>query len=126
MRCHANARLCPIGRRLLVDRVEREGWTVRAVAEAAGVSERTVCKWLSRWRAEGEAGLLDRSSAPAVIANRTSEQTIAVIAALRRLRMTGPQIAEVLDRPVSTVSGDPDADRDGQVGTPGIAAGRAL
>jgi transposase InsO family protein len=105
MRCHANARLSPIGRRLLVDRIERESWTVRAAAEAAGVSERTAHKWLSRWRLEGEAGLLDRSSAPALVANRTGEQTIAVIAALRRLRMTGPEIAAVLDRPLSTVSG---------------------
>jgi transposase InsO family protein len=105
MRCHANARLSPIGRRLLVDRIERDGWTVRRAAEAAGVSERTARKWLARWRAEGEAGLLDRSSSPAVVANRSAEQTIAVIAALRRLRFTGPEIAEVLDRPVSTVSG---------------------
>jgi len=105
MRLHANARLSPIGRRLLVDRVQREGWTVRRAAEAAGVSERTAWKWLARWRSEGEAGLVDRSSAPAVIANRTGEQTVAVIAALRRLRMTAAQIAEALDRPVSTVSG---------------------
>jgi transposase InsO family protein len=89
----------------LVDRIEREGWTVRSAAEAAGGSERTARKWFARWRAEGEAGLLDRSSAPTVVANRTAEQTIAVIAALRRLRFTGPEIAEVLDRPVSTVSG---------------------
>jgi transposase InsO family protein len=105
MRCHANARLSPIGRRLLVDRIERERWTVCAAAEAAGISERTARKWLSRWRSEGEAGLVDRSSAPALVANRTGEQTIAVIAALRRLRLTGPQISEVLDRPLSTVSG---------------------
>ena len=89
----------------LVDRIEREGWTVRAAAEAAGISQRTACKWLARWRLEGEAGLVDRSSAPGVVVNRTAEQTVAVIAALRRLRMTGPQIAETLDRPVSTVSG---------------------
>jgi len=51
------------------------------------------------------AGLLDRSSAPGVVANRTEEQTVQVIAALRRLRFTGPDIAELLDRPLSTVSG---------------------
>ena len=105
MRCHANARLSPIGRRLLVDRVEREGWTVCRAAAAAGVSERTAHKWLARWRAKGAAGLLDGSSAPSMVANRTSNETIVVIAALRRLRFTGPQIAETLDRPVSTVSG---------------------
>ena len=105
MRLHANARLSPIGRRLLIDRIEREGWTARQAAESAGISERTTRKWLARWRVEGEAGLVDRSSAPTVVVNRTCEQTVVVIAALRRLRMTGPEIAEVLDRPVSTVSG---------------------
>jgi hypothetical protein len=49
--------------------------------------------------------LLDRSSAPLVVANRSSEHTVQAIAALRRLRFTGPEIAEVLDRPLSTVSG---------------------
>jgi transposase InsO family protein len=104
MRCHANARLCPIGRRLLVDRVEREGWTVRAAAEAAGVSSRTAAKWLARWRAEGPAGLVDRSSAPRRVANRSAPQLVALIVALRRLRFTAPEIAELLDRPLSTVS----------------------
>jgi Integrase core domain len=50
-------------------------------------------------------GLLDRSSAPAVVANRTDERAVQVIAALRRLRFTGPEIAALLDRPLSTVSG---------------------
>jgi len=49
--------------------------------------------------------LVDRSSAPVVVANRTGEQVVQAIAALRRLRFTGPEIAELLDRPVSTVSG---------------------
>jgi transposase InsO family protein len=69
------------------------------------VSSRTASKWLARWRAEGELGLLDRCSAPSVVANRTDERTIGVIAALRRLRFTGPEIAEVLGMPLSTVSG---------------------
>jgi transposase InsO family protein/transposase len=105
MKLHGNARLSLIGRQLLVDRIEREGWTPLAAAEAAGCSERTARKWLARWRAEGAAGLADRSSAPIVLANRTSEETIQAIAALRRLRFTGPEIAEVLGRPLSTVSG---------------------
>ena len=49
--------------------------------------------------------MLDRSSAPALVANRTSERRVEAIAALRRLRFTGPEIAELLDMPVSTVSG---------------------
>ena len=40
-----------------------------------------------------------------MVANRTDEHAVLVIAALRRLRFTGPEIAEVLDRPLSTVSG---------------------
>ena len=104
MRCHANARLSPIGRRLLVDRIERDGWSVRAAAESAGVSQRTACKWLARWRSEGPAGLLDRSSAPRRVANRTSPQTERVIASLRRLRFTAAELSELLGLPCSTVS----------------------
>jgi transposase InsO family protein len=105
MKLHANARLSLKGRELLIDRVLAAGWSLTEAAEAAGVSERTAAKWLARWRAEGRAGLLDRSSAPRVVANRTDERTIEVIAALRRVRFTGPEIAELLDRPLSTVSG---------------------
>ena len=64
MKLHANARTCPKSRRLLVSRIEEGDWSLMAAAEAAGVSERTARKWLARWRAEGEAGLEDRSSAP--------------------------------------------------------------
>jgi len=105
MKLHANARLSPIGRRLLIDRVEGEGWTVQAAAESAGVSERTAHKWIARWRADGPDGLLDRSSAPAVVANRTDERRVEAIAALRRLRLTGAEIAELLGMALSTVSG---------------------
>ena len=105
MKLHANARLSVKGRALLIDRIEVAGWSVTTAAEAAGVSDRTARKWLARWRAEGLAGLGDRSSAPLTVANRSDERTIEAIAALRRLRFTGPEIAEVLDRPVSTVSG---------------------
>jgi transposase InsO family protein len=121
MRCHANARLSPIGRGLLVDRVERERWPVRRAAEAAGVSERTACKWLARWRAEGAAGLVDRSSAPRRVANRTDHRTVQLIAALRRLRFTGPEIAEVLGRPLSTVSAILAREGMGRLGRIGLA-----
>jgi transposase InsO family protein len=105
MKLHANARLSLKGRELLVERVVGAGWSLMEAAEAAGISERTARKWIARWRVEGPVGLLDRSSAPVVVANRTDEQTIQVIAALRRLRFTGPEIAEVLGRPLSTISG---------------------
>ena len=104
MKLHANARLSLKGRELLVDRVEGAGWSLTQAAEAAGVSDRTARKWLGRYRVEGPTGLLDRSSAPGVVANRTDEQRVQAIAALRRLRMTGAEIAEVLDMALSTVS----------------------
>jgi DNA-directed RNA polymerase specialized sigma24 family protein len=53
MKLHANARTCPNSRRLMVRRVEEEGWSLAAAAEADGVSERTAAKWLARYRAEG-------------------------------------------------------------------------
>jgi len=105
MKLHANAKLGPKGREVMVLRVLDEGWSLAAAAEAAGVSERTCHKWVGRYRAAGPAGLLDRSSAPRCVANRTDPQTVQAIAALRRLRFTGPDIAEILDRPCSTVSG---------------------
>jgi transposase InsO family protein len=90
---------------LAVERVGCEGWTLTAAAEAAGVSVRTVSKWRRRYREEGEQGLLDRCSAPASVPSRTGEGRVAVIAGLRRLRMTGAEIAETLGMPASTVSG---------------------
>jgi transposase InsO family protein len=105
MKMHANARLSLKGRELLIERVENAGWSLSAAAEAAGISDRTARKWLARYCAEGPEGLLDRSSAPAVVANRTDERRVEVIAALRRLRMTGAEIAEALEMAVSTVSG---------------------
>ena len=104
MKLHGNARTCPHGRSLMVGRVVDEGWTLSAAAEAAGVSVRTVSKWLRCYRVEGEDGLLDRCSAPHSIPNRTAEERVQVIAALRRLRMTAAEIAETLGMPLSTVS----------------------
>jgi transposase InsO family protein len=85
-------------------RVVVEGWTLTAAAEASGVSVRCARKWVSRYRAEGEQGLRDRSSAPRRVANCTPADRVAAIVALRRLRMTGAEIAEVLAMPLSTVS----------------------
>jgi transposase InsO family protein len=104
MNLHGNARTCPRSRRLIVERVVVHGWTLAAAAEAAGVSVRTVSKWLACYRAEGEDGLLDHSSAPRSVPHRTSEERVAAIAALRRLLMTAAEIAECLRMPLSTVS----------------------
>jgi transposase InsO family protein len=105
MKIHANAPLGPKGRALMLARVVDEGWTLKQAAEAAGVSARTAGKWVARWRAEGQAGLVDRSSEPKTVANRTACERIEAIAALRRLRMSSAEIAECLGMARSTVSG---------------------
>jgi len=104
MRLHRNAALSWSGRRLLAVRVLEQGWTVAAAAAAAGVSVRCARKWVGRYRAAGEAGLVDRSSAPRRVANRTAPERVAVIVGLRQLRMTAAEIAETLAMPLSTVS----------------------
>jgi transposase InsO family protein len=104
MKLHANAALSLKGRRELCRRVVSGERTVSEAAAAAEVSVRCARKWVGRYRGEGEAGLLDRSSAPRSIPHRTSEQRVQAIAALRRLRFTGPEIAECLGMAVSTVS----------------------
>jgi transposase InsO family protein len=105
MKLHANAALSFRQRERMACRVVEQGWTIAKAAAAAEVSDRTCSKWVARYGAEGAGGLVDRSSAPVVVANRTDERTIEAIAALRRLRFTGPEIADILDRPLSTVSG---------------------
>jgi transposase-like protein len=104
MKLHANARTCPNSRRLLVRRVREEGWSVTEAAVAAGVSDRTVYRWLRRFREQGEAGLVDRTSAPKRIPHKTASERVEAIAALRRLCMTAAEIAESLAMPISTVS----------------------
>lgn len=105
MKLHANAPLGPKGRATMVARVVEQEWSVTEAAEAAGVSDRTCSKWVRRYRQHGEDGLLDRSSAPERVPGRTDERRVQAIAALRRVRLTGAEIAIVLSMPVSTVSG---------------------
>jgi transposase len=104
MKLHGNAKTCPHNRRLLVRRIEQQGWSPRQAAEAAGVSERTAAKWRARWRSEGEPGLRDRSSAPGRVPHRTPERRRRLVLALRRLSMTAAEIAATLAMPLSTVS----------------------
>jgi transposase len=103
MKLHANARTCPNSRLVMVRRF-LAGRPREILAAEFGVSTRTVSKWVARYRAEGEPGLMDRPSAPGVIAHRTSEERVEAIAALRRLGMTAAEIAMCLTMPVSTVS----------------------
>lgn len=104
MKLHANAPLGPKGRATMVRRVLEEGLALTQAAEAAGVSAKTAGKWVRRYREEGEVGLRDRSSAPHTVHNATSPQRVEAIIALRRLRLTGPEIAELLEMATSTVS----------------------
>jgi hypothetical protein len=78
--------------------------SIAEAAEKFGVSAKTCSKWCRRFLAEGELGLLDRPSTPSVSPNRTPAERIAAIVALRRLRFTGPEIAETLNMALSTVS----------------------
>jgi transposase InsO family protein len=104
MKIHANARTCPNSRALIARRVLEEGWSLTAAAAAAGVSERTAAKWLRRFRLEGAAGLADRSSAPRRISRRIPPERVEAIRALRKLRLTAAEIAELLGMALSTVS----------------------
>ena len=105
MKLHANAALSLNKRRLLAHRILDQDWSLTKAAEAAEVSEPTARKWVGRYLAEGEAGLLDRPSAAHQVHNRTPGDRIEAICALRRLRFTGAELAEVFGMPETTVSG---------------------
>lgn len=101
MEVHGNARLLPRQRLLMCRRVRELGWTAAEAAEAFGVSERTVFRWLRRFDA-GEP-MTDRSSAPTRRPTKTPKRLEAQIEQLRRLRWTATRIAGALDVPTSTV-----------------------
>jgi transposase InsO family protein len=87
---------------LMIGRLQ-SGWSVASVAQAIGVTPKTVRKWQHRYAAEGPAGLVDRSSRPIHRPNQLDNSAQAEIEALRRQRLTGPAIARQTRRPVSTV-----------------------
>src|SRR5688572_10182065 len=90
----------------MVRRIVEEGRPVGEVAAGFGISERTARKWLARFRAEGAAGLQNRSSRPSCVANRTQAAWIEVIEVLRRTyRLTAEEIAAKLKLARSTVAG---------------------
>lgn len=101
---HSRAKLTPFGRRLLVDRVERLGWTVAAASEALGVSSATGHKWCRRYREEGAVGLEDRCSRPRRSPRRLggpAEQRI--LRTRHRLRCGPHSLGARLGHPRSTV-----------------------
>ena len=104
MKLHANARLSPKGRLLLCRRVPEQGWSLATAADAAGVSERTASKWVGRYRAEAKRGWWTAPRLPNMFLAVPTKR-VELIASLRRLRMTGAEIAECLGMALSTVSG---------------------
>ena len=102
---HANARLSVHGRRLLAQRVLHDQRPVAHVAKEMGVSRQCAHKWVQRYRAEGEAGLHDRSSRPRRCPRRTPSRMERRVEAARRLLRTGrDDIAAVTGVPARTVS----------------------
>jgi transposase InsO family protein len=105
MKLHRNARSTPISRQLLVDRVLHQGWTYAAAGEAAGVSRRTVGKWVQRFRHGGAEALADRSSRPGPPAHQTAAATVNLIQQLRLTHgLPAWALGRALDVPRSTVS----------------------
>ncbi len=103
MDIHKNARLTVHGRERIVHQVMR-GQTPKAAASAAGVCPRTIRKWVARYRAEGPAGLRDRSSRPHRLRRPTPREVIETICQLRRQRWTGKQIAAEVGVSPATIS----------------------
>jgi transposase len=104
MNIHQHARTTPRSREALVQRVARGAESGRDVAEALGVSERTVRKWVQRYRTEGRAGLQDRSCRPRRQPTATARELVAWVLRLRRQRWTGAQIARALRLSRATVA----------------------
>jgi len=104
MDIHKNARLTPRSRAELVRRVLIERQTPKAAATAFGVCVKTVRKWVERFLAEGEAGLMDRSSRPHRLRQPTLQAVVEEIERLRRQRLTGKQIAAASAVSPATVS----------------------
>jgi transposase InsO family protein len=100
---HRNAPLTPEGRLRLCQRIE-DGWTVAAAAESMNISRQCAHKWWRRYRDEGLAGLVDRSSRPASCSHQTPARVERRIVALRQARKLGPaRLAGIVGIPASTV-----------------------
>lgn len=101
---HRNARTTFQGRLLIVARY-RAGWPKAHIAAAMGISRKCVATWVGRFAAEGETGLLDRSSRPHSTPGRTSPQLEQQILDRRRRLRCGPDgISAELGVPARTVS----------------------
>ena len=102
---HRTARLNVFGRELLVSRVLVEGWTVSTAAQAQGISRATGYKWVRRFRTEGRAGLVDRSSRPRRSPRATPAVEVERIVRARiELRWGPDRLGPYLGHPASTVA----------------------
>lgn len=102
---HANARLTFHGRCLLVERVAGEQRPVAHVAAELGVSRQCAHRWVRRFREEGFAGLVDRSSRPHHCPRQTPAATEDAVITLRGRERRGQDwIAAELGVPARTVS----------------------
>lgn len=102
---HANARLNLHGRKLLVERVRRDGRPVAHVAKELGVSRQCAHRWVARFDAEGEAGLFDRSSRPHASPTRTAQRVEKKVLACRAKQRRGQDwIARETGVPARTVN----------------------
>ncbi len=88
---HANARLTPKGRLVLVERIG-SGWSITAAAHAAGISRQTGSKWWSRYRADGGAGLVDRPSVVRHQVRTHPPELVALLCERRRCQRVGPHV----------------------------------
>ena len=101
---HANAALTPRARARLARLIVEEGWTAAEAAKLFMVSPVTARKWAARWRADGLAGMQDRSSRPHSCPTRTPRSVVRQIVRLRWRHRLGPvQIGGRLGVPASTV-----------------------
>lgn len=103
MKLHANARSSPHVRRLIVQRVQEEGWSLARAAKAVGLSRTSARRWLLRYQREGERGLLDRTCRPKRSPHRTDARVEERVLALRRNRLVAVAIAQKLGLARSTV-----------------------
>ena len=122
MKIHANAALTLMQRRRMVRLVVEDGWSITDAAIEHKTSWKTCSKWVTRYRDSGERGLRDRSSAPRRQARQTCPRRVEAIRALRRLRFTGPEIAELLAMAESTTSAILKREGMGKLGRLGLEA----
>src|SRR5882757_2077537 len=104
MDTHKNASLTPRGREAMARSVMEGGSSKAAAARAFHTTPKTVAKWIARFRAEGAAGLQDRSSRPHSSPGQTPPATCERVEALRRQRHTGEQIAAEVGVSAATIS----------------------